>query len=164
LPQSKIGSWVPGPPVLVLVANPESVYIGDSQLRARVGSFLRTMTRVPSCYPDKSSRAVSSATQAPSRIRRAFKLIESAQSRWRAVNAPLLVALVRAGVVFKKGKLVETTPTNEEVISKSRETPIHGSDKSNHGHAGPSDIIVAGHRCDVPVASVWDVVADIVAD
>lgn len=27
----------------------------------------------------------------------AFKLIESAQRRWRAVNAPHLVALVRAG-------------------------------------------------------------------
>jgi hypothetical protein len=27
----------------------------------------------------------------------AFKLIESAQDRWRAVNAPQLVALVRAG-------------------------------------------------------------------
>jgi len=37
----------------------------------------------------------------------AFKLIESAQSRWRAVNAPHLVALVRAGARFEKGKLVE---------------------------------------------------------
>jgi len=37
----------------------------------------------------------------------AFKLIESAQARWRAVNAPHLVALVRAGAVFEKGKLVE---------------------------------------------------------
>ena len=37
----------------------------------------------------------------------AFKLIEAAQARWRAVNAPHLVALVRAGAVFKKGKLVE---------------------------------------------------------
>ena len=37
----------------------------------------------------------------------AFKLIESAQSRWRAVNAPHLVALVRAGAEFKKGILVE---------------------------------------------------------
>jgi putative transposase len=35
----------------------------------------------------------------------AFKLIESAQARWRAVNAPHLVALVRAR--FEKGKLVE---------------------------------------------------------
>jgi transposase-like protein len=39
----------------------------------------------------------------------AFKLIEAAQARWRAVNAPHLVALVRAGATFKKGKLVERT-------------------------------------------------------
>ena len=37
----------------------------------------------------------------------AFKLIESAQARWRAVNAPHLVALVRAGALFLNGKLVE---------------------------------------------------------
>jgi hypothetical protein len=37
----------------------------------------------------------------------AFKLIEAAQNRWRAVNAPHLVALVRAGAVFEGGKLVE---------------------------------------------------------
>jgi hypothetical protein len=37
----------------------------------------------------------------------AFKLIESAQDRWRAVNAPHLVALVCAGAVFVNGKLVE---------------------------------------------------------
>jgi hypothetical protein len=36
-----------------------------------------------------------------------FKLIESAQQRWRAVNAPHLVALVRAGARFDKGVLVE---------------------------------------------------------
>jgi len=40
-------------------------------------------------------------------IAMAFKLIESAQTRWRAVNAPHLVALVRAGARFEKGKLVE---------------------------------------------------------
>jgi hypothetical protein len=37
----------------------------------------------------------------------AFKLIESAQARWRAVNAPHLVALVRAGATFEGGKLIE---------------------------------------------------------
>jgi putative transposase len=37
----------------------------------------------------------------------AFKVIESAQSGWRAANAPHLVALVRAGANFEKGKLVE---------------------------------------------------------
>ena len=43
----------------------------------------------------------------------AFKLIEAAQDRWRAVNAPHLVALVRAGATFHKGKLVER-PTNQD--------------------------------------------------
>ncbi|MEV7346775.1 IS256 family transposase [Streptomyces sp. NPDC093544] len=36
-----------------------------------------------------------------------FKLIESAQERWRAVNAPHLVALVRAGAPFERGHIVE---------------------------------------------------------
>jgi hypothetical protein len=35
----------------------------------------------------------------------AFKLIESAQDRWRAVNAPQLVALVRAGALPVNGQL-----------------------------------------------------------
>ena len=37
----------------------------------------------------------------------AFKLIEAAQDRWRAVNAPHLVALVRNGATFISGQLVE---------------------------------------------------------
>jgi hypothetical protein len=37
----------------------------------------------------------------------AFKLIESAQARWRTVNAPRLVVLVRAGAKFERGQLVE---------------------------------------------------------
>ena len=37
----------------------------------------------------------------------AYKLIEAAQTRWRAVNALHLVALVRAGATFHKGKLLE---------------------------------------------------------
>ncbi|WUO56145.1 hypothetical protein OG960_24985 [Streptomyces sp. NBC_00280] len=36
-----------------------------------------------------------------------FKLVESAQARWRAVNTPHLVALVRAGTRFERGHLVE---------------------------------------------------------
>ena len=55
----------------------------------------------------------------------AYKLIEAAQTRWRAVNAPHLVALVRAGAVFHKGKLLERpvdiTPTEPE---KSPETEV----------------------------------------
>jgi transposase-like protein len=41
----------------------------------------------------------------------AFKLIEAAQHRWRCVNAPQLVALVRAGARFHRGKLVERPTT-----------------------------------------------------
>ena len=37
----------------------------------------------------------------------AYKLIEAAQTRWRAVNAPHLVALVRNGAIFHKGKILE---------------------------------------------------------
>jgi len=56
----------------------------------------------------------------------AFKLIES-ETRWRAVNAPNLVALVRAGAVFRNGKLIERPDGSGVVISKSRDTPIHRS-------------------------------------
>jgi putative transposase len=37
----------------------------------------------------------------------AFKLIEAAESRWRSVNAPHLVALVRSGAKFDKGVMIE---------------------------------------------------------
>jgi hypothetical protein len=37
----------------------------------------------------------------------AFKLVQAAQDRWRAVNAPHLVALVRAGAAFRNGVLLE---------------------------------------------------------
>ena len=48
----------------------------------------------------------------------AYKLIESAQFRWRMVNAPHLVTLVRAGVRFDKGVMVERTDEqNEEVAA-----------------------------------------------
>jgi putative transposase len=47
----------------------------------------------------------------------AYKLIESAQTRWRMINAPHLVALVRAGVTFEKGVLVERTDEQDEEIA-----------------------------------------------
>ena len=42
----------------------------------------------------------------------AYKLIEAAQTRWRVVNAPHLVALVRTGAVFHHlERPVDITPT-----------------------------------------------------
>jgi len=36
-----------------------------------------------------------------------FKLVKAAEDRWRYVNGPHLVALVRAGAKFEKGVLIE---------------------------------------------------------
>jgi len=47
----------------------------------------------------------------------AYKLIESAQTRWRAVNGPHLVALVRAGAHFDKGVIVERQPQDQEAAA-----------------------------------------------
>jgi transposase-like protein len=47
----------------------------------------------------------------------AFKLLEAAQQRWRAVNGPHLVALVRAGARFDKGVMVERPDDVQEVAA-----------------------------------------------
>jgi putative transposase len=47
----------------------------------------------------------------------AFKLLEAAQDRWRAVNGPHLVALVRAGARFDKGVMVERPNEVQEVAA-----------------------------------------------
>jgi hypothetical protein len=39
----------------------------------------------------------------------AYKLIDAAEACWRAVDAPHLVTLVRAGAVFQKSELLERT-------------------------------------------------------
>jgi len=44
----------------------------------------------------------------------AFKLLEAAECRWRSVNAPHLVALVRAGAIFNAGVLVERPAPEHE--------------------------------------------------
>jgi transposase-like protein len=54
----------------------------------------------------------------------AFKLIQAAQARWRAANAPHLVALVRAGARFEAGKLLER-PDADPVGATPPHTP-HG--------------------------------------
>ena len=60
-------------------------------------------------------------------IAMAYKLIDAAQARWRAVNAPHLVALVRAGAVFHKGKLLER-PIDITPETSNTEPEIAGSE------------------------------------
>jgi putative transposase len=47
----------------------------------------------------------------------AFKLIEAAQDRWRAINGPHLVALVRAGARFDKGVIIERAQHDQEAAA-----------------------------------------------
>ena len=67
--------------------------------------------RIRSSRPSRPSGTARKITKGPGSraagLAMAFKLIEAAQVRWRAVNAPHLVALVRAGATFDNGKLVE---------------------------------------------------------
>jgi transposase-like protein len=47
----------------------------------------------------------------------AFKLLDAAQDRWPAVNGPHLVALVRAGAVFRKGVLITRPEQDQEAAA-----------------------------------------------
>jgi transposase-like protein len=81
---------------------------------------LRTTNPIESTFATVRNR--SKITKGPGSraqgIAMAYKLIEAAQSRWRAVNAPHLVALVRAGARFENGKLVERP--DEPIADKTR--------------------------------------------
>ncbi|MEU2248733.1 IS256 family transposase [Streptomyces sp. NPDC019224] len=70
---------------------------------------LRTTNPIESTFSvvklrTKVTRGAGSAAAALGMV---FKLVESAQARWRAVTAPHLVAEVRDGVRFKNGKRIE---------------------------------------------------------
>jgi len=80
---------------------------------------LRTTNPIESTFATVRHR--SKVTKGPGSraagIAMAFKLIEAAQARWRAVNAPHLVALVRAGAKFDNGKLVERPDEQPETTA-----------------------------------------------
>ena len=61
---------------------------------------LRAANAIESTFATRVTRGAGSPTKA--RLM-AFKLLELAQKRWRRVNAPHLVALVRQGVPFIGG-------------------------------------------------------------
>lgn len=55
----------------------------------------------------------------------AFKLTEAAEQRWRALNGPDLVALVRASARFDKGVMVEREQQIRKPPRDQGEKPIH---------------------------------------
>ncbi|THA29452.1 IS256 family transposase [Streptomyces sp. A1547] len=75
--------------------------------------YLRTTNPIESTFATvrlrtKVTRGAGSRAAALAMV---FKLVESAQARRRAVNAPHLVALDRAGARFERGQLVERPKT-----------------------------------------------------
>jgi hypothetical protein len=87
----------------------------------------------------------------------AYNLIEAVQTRWRAVNAPHLVALVRSGAVFHKGKLlgrtVDITPTETDKSPETEvATPTDGQPeaRAHGGHRRPHVRAALGGELDQP--------------
>lgn len=70
---------------------------------------LRTTNPIESAFATVRLRAkvTKGAGSRAARLAMVFKLVESAQARWRAVNGARLVPLVRAGARFERGLLVE---------------------------------------------------------
>lgn len=75
---------------------------------------LRTTNPIASTFATVRLRTkvTKGAGSAAAALAMVFKLVESAQARWRAVNAPHLVALVRGGARFERGHLVERPETH----------------------------------------------------
>jgi Transposase, Mutator family len=77
--------------------------------RARTGCTCARPTR--SSRPSLPSGTRTKVTKGPgsraARLAMAFKLIQAARDHWRMVNAPHLVALVRAGARLERGVLTE---------------------------------------------------------
>jgi hypothetical protein len=72
-------------------------------------------------------------------IAMAFKLVEAAQRSWRSVNAPHLVALLRAGAEFKNGVLVERSETdNQEEKAAAVEVAAAAADSTGSPCEGVS--------------------------
>jgi transposase-like protein len=83
---------------------------------------LRTTNPIESAFAAAKGRTrkTKGAGSRQAGLAMAFKLIESAQGRWRRINAPELVGLVREGVEFPDGKRVEAALPSEEA---GRERP-----------------------------------------
>ena len=88
---------------------------------------LRTSNVIESVFsPAKvRTRKTKGAGSRSAGLAMAYKLVSSAQTRWRKVNAPHLVRLLREGLRFKDGKVVPSAGT--ELPSSEVEGPSAGS-------------------------------------
>ncbi|MEY9484237.1 putative transposase [Streptomyces calvus] len=97
------------PKAVEKITGDEAKLLALSDFPAEHWIHLRTTNPIESTFSTvrlrtKVTRGAGSRTAALAMV---FKLVESAQQRWRAVNAPHLVAPVRASARFERGQLVE---------------------------------------------------------
>ena len=104
------------PKATAKVTDDEEVLLAFYDYPAEHWVHLRTTNPIESTFATVRHRT--KVTKGPGSraagLAMAYKLIESAQRRWRSVNAPHLVALVRAGAEFMDGKLVERSETDNQ--------------------------------------------------
>jgi hypothetical protein len=115
------GNWPRGHRALERTRNTEQPAINQAQpdIEAEHWQQLKTSNPIESTF--SSVRLRTRVTKGPGSkaagLAMAFKLLEAAQVRWRAVNGPQLVALVRAGAGFRGGVLVERPDQAREVAA-----------------------------------------------
>lgn len=97
------------PKVVKRITDDEEELLAFFDFPAEHWIHLRTTNPVESTFATVRLRTkvTQGASSRAAALAMVFKLIESAQERWQAVNAPHLVALVRAGARFERGVLVE---------------------------------------------------------
>jgi putative transposase len=97
------------PKAVAKVVDDKEALLGFFDYPAEHWLHLRTTNPIESTF--SPVRARTRVTKGPGNkqagLAMVFKLLEAAEGRWRAVNGPHLVALVRAGARFERGKLVE---------------------------------------------------------
>ncbi|MGW3106703.1 IS256 family transposase [Streptomyces sp. NPDC001100] len=97
------------PKAVAKITNDEDVLLAFYDYPAEHWIHLRTTNPIESTFATVRHRTkvTRGAGSRAAGLAMVFKLIESAQARWRAVNAPHLVALVRVGARFERGIVVE---------------------------------------------------------
>jgi putative transposase len=106
------------PKAVAKVTNDQDTLLTYFEYPAEHWQHLRTTNPIESAF--SPVRARTRVTKGPGTrdtgLAMVFKLLQAAEGNWRAVNGPHLVALVRAGATFEKGKLIERpdqTPDEE---------------------------------------------------
>ena len=115
------GNWPRGHRALERTRNTEQPAINQPQPDIEAEHWLHLKTSNPIESTFSTVRLRTRVTKGPGSkaagLAMAFKLLEAAQDRWRAVNGPHLVALVRAGARFDKGVMIERPDEAQEVAA-----------------------------------------------